>query len=68
METALREGENGAQIADSIYDIIRKRHVTGMLLPPQMFSVPRNLYGRLPLNDLILSGEKTKERYPKMET
>ena len=49
--------------ADMLYKIIQKRHITGMFLPPQMFYVMRELYGRLPLDYVVLGGEKAKAKY-----
>lgn len=49
---------------DSLYNIITSRHITGMYIPPQMFVVMRELYGRLPLNYVVVAGEKFKGKYP----
>ena len=49
--------------ADMLHKIIQKRHITGMFLPPQMFYVMRELYGRLPLDYVVLGGEKVKPNY-----
>ena len=49
--------------AEMLYKIIQKRHITGMFLPPQMFYVMRELYGRLPLDYVVLGGEKAKAKY-----
>ncbi|MBQ7477842.1 MAG: non-ribosomal peptide synthetase, partial [Selenomonadaceae bacterium] len=46
-----------------LYQIIKKHGVTGMYLPPQMFNVMRELYGRLPLEYILLSGEKVQTKY-----
>ena len=51
------------QNADLLFALIQKRHVTGMFLPPQMFKVMRELYGRLPLEYAILAGEKVNTKY-----
>ena len=55
--------ENERQNADLLFSLIQKRHVTGMFLPPQMFTVMRELYGRLPLKYVLLGGEKAKTKY-----
>ena len=55
--------ENERQTADMLFTLIQKRHVTGMFLPPQMFTVMRELYGRLPLKYVLLGGEKAKTKY-----
>ena len=55
--------ENERQNADMLFALIQKRHVTGMFLPPQMFTVMRELYGRLPLKYALLAGEKVKTKY-----
>ena len=49
--------------ADLLYHVIRKRKVTGMFMPPKMFSVMRELYGRLPLRYVMVGGEKADNRY-----
>lgn len=45
---------------DKLYEVIVKRQITGMYLPPQMFSVMRSLHGALPLKYIIAGGEKLK--------
>ena len=55
--------ENERQNAALLFSLIQKRHVTGMFLPPQMFTVMRELYGRLPLKYVLLGGEKAKTKY-----
>ena len=55
--------ENERQNADLLFSLIQKRHVTGMFLPPQMFTFMRELYGRLPLQYVLLGGEKAKTKY-----
>lgn len=55
--------DNERQNADMLFALIQKRHVTGMFLPPQMFTVMRELYGRLPLKYALLAGEKVKTKY-----
>ena len=55
--------EDERQNADMLFSIIQRRHVTGMFLPPQMFSVMRELFGRLPLQYVILAGEKVQTRF-----
>ena len=49
---------------DMLYKLITNRHITGMFIPPQMFTVMRELYGRLPLKYVIVAGEKFKGKYP----
>ena len=48
---------------DLLWAIIQKRHVTSMFLPPKMFMVMRELYGRLPLRNVELGGEKANPKY-----
>ena len=43
---------------DMLRDVIVKRGITGMFSPPQMYSVMRKLYGPLPLDWVLLMGEK----------
>ena len=43
---------------EMIWALFEKRHITGMFLPPQMYSVIRKLYGPLPLEYVLLCGEK----------
>ena len=38
---------------DALYDVIKKRGITSMFLPPQMFTVMRELHGVLPLKYVI---------------
>ena len=45
---------------DMIQALFGKRQITGMFLPPQMYSVMRKLYGPLPLEYILLSGEKAR--------
>ena len=49
---------------DMLYKLIQKRQITGMYLPPQMFAVMRQMYGPLPLDYVLLAGEKVKGEYP----
>ncbi len=51
------------QNADALFALIQRRRVTGMFLPPQMFMMMRELYGRLPLKYAILAGEKVETKY-----
>ena len=43
---------------DMIHALFEKRKITGMYIPPQMFSVMRKLYGPLPLEYVAMVGEK----------
>ena len=43
---------------DMLWDIINRRGITGMFSPPQMYSVMRRLHGPLPLEYVLLMGEK----------
>ena len=43
---------------DMLLDVIRKRGITGMFSPPQMYSIMRRLFGTLPLDWVLLMGEK----------
>ena len=45
---------------DKLHEVIVKRDITGMYMPPKMFSVMRELYGLLPLKYIICAGEKLK--------
>ena len=45
---------------DMIWALFAKRGITGMFLPPQMYSVMRKLHGPLPLQYVLLSGEKAR--------
>ena len=53
--------ENERKNMDRIHEIITRRGITGMFCPPQMYTVLRKLYGALPLEFVILAGEKTRE-------
>ena len=55
--------EKERQNMDLLWAIIQKRHVTSMFLPPKMFMVMRELYGRLPLRNVELGGEKASPKY-----
>lgn len=55
--------ENERQNADRLFALIQKRRLTGMYLPPQMFATMRELYGRLPLDYVLLVGEKARADY-----
>ncbi len=48
---------------DMIWDLFGKREITGMFLPPQMYSIIRKLHGPLPLEYVMLSGEKAQVDY-----
>ena len=43
---------------DMIQALFKKRNITGMYIPPQMFTVMRKLYGPLPLEYVAMVGEK----------
>ena len=43
---------------DMIYALYKKRRITGMFMPPAMYSVLRRLHGTLPLDYVLLAGEK----------
>jgi acyl-coenzyme A synthetase/AMP-(fatty) acid ligase len=45
---------------EAIHTLFTKRKITGMFCPPQMYSVLQKLYGDLPLEYVILSGEKAQ--------
>ena len=45
---------------ETIHTLFTKRKITGMFCPPQMYSVLQKLYGDLPLEYVILSGEKAQ--------
>ena len=45
---------------DMIWALFGKRQITGMFLPPQMYGVMRKLHGPLPLEYVLLSGEKAR--------
>ena len=55
--------EEERQNAELLHSIILKHHVTSMFLPPKMFMVMRELYGRLPLRNVELGGEKANPKY-----
>ncbi len=40
------------------FTLFKKREITGMFMPPQLYEVIRKLYGPLPLKYVILGGEK----------
>lgn len=48
---------------DMIWELFGKRGITGMFLPPQMYSIIRKLHGPLPLEYVMLSGEKAQTDY-----
>ena len=43
---------------DMLWDIITRRGINGMYCPPQMYNVMRKLHGPLPLDWVLLIGEK----------
>ena len=45
---------------DMLWALFGRRQITGMFLPPQMYSVMRKLHGPLPLAYVLLSGEKAR--------
>ncbi len=48
---------------DQLFSVIRSRGVKSMFMPPKMFSVMRELNGRLPLEYAELAGEKADIRF-----
>ena len=48
---------------DMIWALLKKRQITGMFLPPQMYGVMRKLHGPLPLQYVLLSGEKAQAEH-----
>ena len=46
---------------DIIWELFSKRQITGMFMPPQMYNVMHRLHGPLPLEYVLLSGEKATE-------
>ncbi len=55
--------EKERQDTEMLHAIILKRRVTSMFLPPKLFMVMRELYGRLPLRNVELGGEKANPKY-----
>ena len=51
-------GEKERKNVDMLWQVIRKRGITGMFSPPQLYSVMRKLHGSLPLDWVLLMGEK----------
>ncbi|MBQ9251120.1 MAG: amino acid adenylation domain-containing protein [Clostridia bacterium] len=51
-------GETERRNLEMIYELLGKRGITGMFMPPSMYSVLRRLHGRLPLEYVLLAGEK----------
>lgn len=51
-------GEAERKDAEALWQIIRCRGITGMYSPPQLYSVMRRLHGPLPLDWVLLMGEK----------
>ena len=43
-----------------IWELLIKRDISGLFLPPQMYSVMRKLHGPLPVQYVLLSGEKAQ--------
>ena len=43
---------------DMLWEIIARRGISGMFCPPQLYTVMRQLYGPLPLDWVLLMGEK----------
>ena len=56
--------ENERKNVDVLFNVINKRKITGMYLPPSLFAVMRDMYGPLPLSYILLAGEKNTGRYP----
>ncbi len=48
---------------DMLLSIIKKRGITGMFISPQMYGVMNRLYGKLPLDYVLLAGEKVDTSY-----
>ena len=48
---------------DMLHTLIRRRKLTGMYLPPRLWSVMRDLYGPLPLRYVLLAGEKARTAF-----
>ena len=49
--------------AELMHAIVEKRHITGMSIQPVMFQIMREQYGRMPLDWVLMGGEKTKTKY-----
>lgn len=43
---------------ETLYALFSKRRITGMFMPPAMYGVMRRLHGTLPLDYVLLAGEK----------
>ncbi len=48
---------------DQLFSLLGKRHVTDMFLPPKLFTVMREMYGRLPLKHIEQAGEKAGSKF-----
>ncbi len=44
---------------DVLFALFKKRNITGMFMPPKLYDVMRQLYGPLPLQYVLLAGEKS---------
>lgn len=55
--------ENERKNTNQLWDVIQRRHITSMFCPPKLFSVMRELYGRLPLDFVEMAGEKAGDKY-----
>ena len=44
---------------DMLYALFEKRGITGMFMPPKLYDVMRKLYGPLPLQYVVMAGEKS---------
>lgn len=51
-------GETERKNMDMIWNLFKKRHITGMFIPPKMYEIFRKLHGALPLKYALLGGEK----------
>ena len=45
---------------DRIWELFQKRQITGMFIPPKMYDVLRKLHGPLPLEYVLMGGEKSR--------
>ncbi len=48
---------------DMLFTVIKKRNITGMFISPQMYGVMSRIYGKLPLDYVLLAGEKVDSSY-----
>ena len=45
---------------DMVWELFHKRQITGMFIPPAMYDVLRRLHGPLPLEYVLMGGEKSR--------